>query len=104
MNSPRLFRPGFPSSSSEGSVPSTSAKSGGVRLTNARIDPAAHSRFLDYRELHAYFGNRLTELLTMAAFLPLDTEYVALAAKGDKARDDEEEARFEELAALLFRD
>ena len=66
-------------------------------------DPVVHARYLDYRERHVYFG-KLTKLLTMAEFLPLDAEHNALDAKGEAALDDEESARFEELGALLFRD
>lgn len=67
-------------------------------------DQAVHKRYLDYRERHAYFGNQITKLLTMAEFVPLDAEHLALDAKGEDVRDDEESARFEEVAALLFRD
>ena len=61
-----------------------------------------HGRSLDYRERHQYFG-KLTKLLTMAEFVPLDAEHAVLDAKGD-SRDDEEAARFEEVCAVLFRD
>jgi hypothetical protein len=69
----------------------------------ARTDPAVHTRYLDYRERHVYFG-RLEKLLTMAEFVPLDAEHGALEKKGEKGRDDEDEARFEEVARILFRD
>lgn len=68
------------------------------------VDRAVHKRYLDYREKHAYFGNQITKLLTMAEFLPLDAEHLALDAKGEDGRDDEEEARWAEVASLLFRD
>jgi hypothetical protein len=67
-------------------------------------DPAVHKRYLDYRERHAYFGNQLTKLLGIAEFLPLDAEHLELATKGEEGRDDDEEARFEEVARVLFRD
>jgi hypothetical protein len=71
---------------------------------SGRPDPAVHKRYLDYRERHAYFGNQLTKLLTMVEFVPLDAEHLALDAKGENARDDEDATRFEEVAAILFRD
>jgi hypothetical protein len=61
---------------------------------------AVHKRFLDYRELHQYFGGKKA-LLTYAEFQALDAEYYALLAR---ERDDEEEQRLEELATLLHRD
>jgi hypothetical protein len=67
------------------------------------MDPATHKRFLDYRERHTYFGKR-QKLLSMAEFAPLDEEHRALHAKGEEARDDEEEERFAELSRLLLRD
>ena len=70
---------------------------------SGRTDPAVHKRYLEYRDRHTYFG-KLLKLLTMAEFVPLDAEHNGLDAKGEKGRDDEEEARFEELGALLFRD
>jgi hypothetical protein len=66
-------------------------------------DPAVHKRYLEYRDRHEYFG-KLVKQLTMAEFIPLDAEHLALDAKGEDARDDEEAARFEELGAILFRD
>ncbi len=68
------------------------------------MDPHVHKRFLDYRERYVYFakGVKLREL-TAAEFTALDAEHRTLDAKGD-ARDDEEEARFAEVAKLLFRD
>jgi hypothetical protein len=68
------------------------------------IDPQVHARYLDYRERHAYFGNQITKLLTRAEFMPLDAEHMALAAKPEVDRDDEEVERLEELASVLFRD
>lgn len=66
------------------------------------VDPAVHQRYLDYRERHRYFGAK-SALLTRVEFVAADSEHRALEAKGD-ARDDDEEARFEELSKMLFRD
>ena len=66
------------------------------------MDHATHKRYLDYRERHHYFGAG-KPLLTREQFIAADTELRMLDAKGD-ARDDEEEARYEELAKVLFRD
>lgn len=66
------------------------------------MDPAQHRRFLDYQEMHAYFGKK-TRKLALAEFVTADAEFRVLDAKGE-ARDDEEEARWTELAALLLRD
>ena len=65
--------------------------------------PDVHKRYLDYRERHVYFG-KSEKLLPLAEFVPLDEEHAALEKKGEGGRDDEEEARFEEVARLLFRD
>jgi hypothetical protein len=67
------------------------------------MDPATHKRFLDYRERAAYFRKRGTKDLTQDEFEAAEAEYRALAAKGD-SRDDEEDARFAELAKVLYRD
>lgn len=67
------------------------------------MDPTQHRRFLDYQEMHAYFGKK-TRKLSMADFAAAEDELRALAAKGENGRDDEEEARFVELEALLLRD
>ncbi len=64
-------------------------------------DPKTHRRYLDYRESHGYFA-RSEPCLDYPAFAVVDAELRALEAKG--ALDDEEEARREELAALLYRD
>jgi len=69
----------------------------------AGIDREVHARYLDYTDRHGYFGAN-KKLLGMAEFVPLDAEQMALDAKGEDARDDEEEARFQELSAILFRD
>ncbi len=66
------------------------------------MDKATHKRYLDYRDLHVYFGGK-KRLFTPDEFAPLDAEYAALKAKGDE-RDDEEEARIAALATLLHRD
>ncbi len=66
------------------------------------MDRDTHKRLLEYRERHAYFGGS-TPLLTLDEFLSADAEERDLAARGD-TQDDEEEARWNELARLLFRD
>jgi len=70
---------------------------------SGRTDPAAHKRYLDYREKHVYFG-KLTKQLSMAEFEALEAEFAVLEAKGEDARDDEEAERWAEVARLLFRD
>lgn len=69
----------------------------------AGTDREVHARYLEYRDRHGYFGAN-KKLLGMAEFTPLDAEHNALDAKGEDGRDDEEEARFQELGAILFRD
>jgi hypothetical protein len=66
------------------------------------LDRIIHKRYLDYRECHVYFGRKLA-LMSGAEFAEADSLYRVLEAKGD-TRDDEEEARFLELAKVLFRD
>ena len=66
------------------------------------IDPTTHKRFLDYRQRHSYFG-KASAMLTQEEFIAADAEQRALDARGD-ARTDEEEERFVDLCALLFRD
>jgi hypothetical protein len=66
------------------------------------VDKDAHRRYLEYRDHHAYFA-ATTPVLGREDFLRADDEQRALHAKGD-ARDDEEEARYEELSKLLLRD
>jgi hypothetical protein len=70
------------------------------------MDPTVHKRFLDYRERYEYFKHDCVKagivLMDMKAFEAADVEYYAL--KQIVARSDEEEARFEQLAALLLRD
>lgn len=68
-----------------------------------QTDREVHARYLDYRERHGYFGAN-KKLLGMAEFTALDAEHNALEAKGEDGRDDEEEARFQELSQVLFRD
>jgi hypothetical protein len=65
------------------------------------LDPSTHKRYLDYRERHAYFG-RAEKILSMEEFSPADAEHRVLAAK--EPRDDDEEARFEELSKVLLLD
>ena len=67
------------------------------------MDPVIHKRFLDYRDAYEYFGRDLQKL-TPEEFGPLDAEFRALEQKGEEARDDEEQARFDALARLLLRD
>ena len=67
------------------------------------VDQATHARYLDYRERHGYFG-KAKPILSAAEFEAADREQRELEAKGEETRDDEEEARFAELSALLFRD
>ena len=69
----------------------------------SRTDPQAHKRYLEYRERHSYFG-KAEKLLSLADYVPLEKELAELDAKGEERRDDEEAARFEELARVLFRD
>ncbi len=66
------------------------------------MDPKTHKRYLDYRDRHGYFGARL-KLLGMDEFAKLDAEHAALAAR-EGQRDDDEEARFEELSKVLLLD
>jgi hypothetical protein len=66
------------------------------------MDRETHARYLDYREKHGYFGGK-KPMLGSADFEAADKELNELEAKGEK-RDDEEEARFNELATLLHRD
>ena len=70
---------------------------------SGRTDPAAHKRYLEYRDKHVYFG-KLTKQLSMAEFEALEAEFAVLEAKGEDARDDEEAERWAEVAKLLFRD
>jgi hypothetical protein len=68
------------------------------------MDPQVHKRYLDYRERYIYFAKGVkAPQLSAEDFEKADAEHRALEAKGD-ARDDEEEARLEEVARLLFRD
>ncbi len=64
------------------------------------MDQVRHRRFLDYFDRFEYFG-RGKKKLTADEFEKLDIEYLALLTK---ARDDEEEARFAEVASALLRD
>jgi hypothetical protein len=66
------------------------------------MDRETHSRYLEYREKHGYFGGK-SAMLGNADFAVADKELNELEALGEK-RDDEEEVRYEELAKLLFRD
>jgi len=70
---------------------------------SGRKDPAVHKRYLEYRDKHGYFGKR-TPQLTMAEFEALEAEFTVLEVKGEDARDDEEQERWEIVANLLFRD
>ena len=66
------------------------------------MEKDVHKRYLEYRELCAYFGKK-QRTLGAEEFAALDDEHRKLFAKGD-ARDDEEDARFAELVKLLHRD
>jgi hypothetical protein len=66
------------------------------------VDRETHNRYLEYRDRYAYFG-ATTPILTREQFVTADADQRTLEAKG-AARDDEEEARFQELSKLLFRD
>ena len=66
-------------------------------------DPKTHKHFLEYRERYVYFGRNNLPLLGYATFEAMHKEHVALAAMATE-RDDEQEARFEELTRDLFRD
>lgn len=68
----------------------------------AAMDRETHARYLDYREKHQYFGGK-KPMLGNVDFAAADKELNELEAKGEK-RDDEEEARYAELATLLHRD
>jgi hypothetical protein len=68
------------------------------------MDPATHKRYLEYRERYGYFGKeRKAPQLDPDAFAAADAEHRSLEARAGEL-DDEEEARFVELARLLFRD
>lgn len=72
------------------------------------MDPKVHRRFLDYKDLYEYFGvgkvHEKPPAFSLEDFAALDGEYVALFHKGEENRDDEEQARFQELSSLLLRD
>ncbi len=67
------------------------------------MNPETHKRYLEYRERHEYFGST-APVLPREPFLAADEEHRLLEAKGEDARDDEEEARWVELSKLLFRE
>jgi hypothetical protein len=71
-------------------------------LGSGVVDPETHKRFLDYRDRHGYFGST-SPMLPRDEFIAADREQRELDAKGEQ-RDDEEEARWNELSKLLFRD
>lgn len=66
------------------------------------MDQETHQRYLAYRDKHGYFGGT-AKLLGRDDFLAADKEHRALDDKGER-RDDDEEARYNELSKLLFRD
>jgi len=66
------------------------------------MDPTTHRRYLDYREKHQYFGRGRT-MLGAAEFMALERELAALESKGER-REDEEEARVNEILQILLRD
>jgi hypothetical protein len=65
------------------------------------MDRETHARFLEYRDRHTYFGKGAA--LDMAAFAKADLELRELERKA-ASRDDEEEARYADLVALLLLD
>ena len=67
------------------------------------VDPATHHRYLEYRDRHEYFGSAAA-VLDREEFLAADAEQRALDEKGEDARDDDEEVRWQELSKLLLRD
>ncbi len=66
------------------------------------MDQATHKRYLDYRDRYSYFGRKMQQL-SMAEYEAAEKELAALTARGE-ARDDEEEARYDELLKILFKD
>jgi hypothetical protein len=69
------------------------------------MDQSTHKRFLEYRERYIYFGAETRRpVLTADEFEAADAEQRSLAAMGEEARDDEEEARLATLSRQLFRD
>lgn len=74
---------------------------GGGLYRPSPMTPEKHRQYLDYLAQYEYFGRRLPKL-GMDEFEASDREYHELAAK--TSRDDDDEARLEELAKLLFRD
>jgi hypothetical protein len=66
-------------------------------------DVHVHKRFLDYRERHIYFGKKIP-LLDYEQFAKLEAEQRELENLGEEGRDDEEEARFHALSAILLKD
>lgn len=67
------------------------------------MQPDVHKRYLEYLDRHEYFGGS-TPKLDATSFVAADSEQRELAARSEEERDDEEEARFEELSLLLHRD
>ncbi len=68
------------------------------------MNARAHKRLLEYRERFTYFAKETSApLMSQDQFVAADAERDALQAKSS-LRDDEEEARFEELTKLLFLD
>jgi hypothetical protein len=72
------------------------------------MDTQVHKRFLEYRDRYGYFAKgegegARTPSFSYEQFAKMDAEQRALEARADE-RDDEEEARFQQLTKLLFRD
>jgi len=67
------------------------------------VDRALHARYLHYRELFAYFGQKAATIMSAAQFAEADAQHAELEAKGER-RNEVEEARMKELTKLLFRD
>lgn len=74
-------------------------------VTCSVLDPETHKRYLDYRERYGYFVKQgQGAMLGPVEFAAADKEQRALDAIGEGQRDDEEEARYEELSRILLRD
>lgn len=68
------------------------------------MDRETHARFLEYRARHGYFARGESPMMTAAEFMPVDAEWCTLEAMAEADRSDEDEARLDELRAILFLD
>ena len=66
-------------------------------------DARTHRRYLDYRERLVYFVKEGRTRLSYEQFELAECEHRALEVKGE-ARDEEDDARFAELARALLCD